>query len=551
MAQHKHVGFRFTVTLLCCFLTSAVATLFPLSADSAVVGDINQDGRIDTSEAIYALQVAAGLYPGVSTSCLLSGKGEWSTSTEYVDCDVVSFDGENYVCNTSHTSPTSVFGDDVATNWDLLSLKGDKGDPGVQGPQGIPGEDGAPGTSEWADDTDIVTTNSRVGISLGTYGPNESLEIGGDGRIFIGDGGGSDRTGLLIDANESGNYVRLNPYNYQLGSNMDLYISSNTGIGTSTPGEKLEITGNLRFSPGGNRQIQLPDGTFSLYIGGDSSVLAPWAVVNRGKNKVLFITEEIERMRIDNVGNVGIGTPTPAAKLEVAGGILIANDNSPCDTSKAGLVRWTGNVFQGCSGSRWITFSESVSDVTTVISVGQEWMDRNLGATRVATSPSDVLAFGDLYQWGRYSDGHESRTSMTLAIQSNYDVPGHAKFITGSSDWRDPHNNDLWQASGINNPCPYGFRLPTDLELDMEKQSWSSPGTDDTIEAHAAPLKFVLGGYRSWEGAIEQEGLEGRYWTSTTGSELSSLAVSMTLTAYAGMGGLSRGTGASVRCIKD
>ena len=75
------------------------AILFPLSASSAIQGDINNDGRIDTSEAIYALQVAAGLYPGVSTSCLLSGKGDWSTSTVYGECDVVSFGGENYVCN--------------------------------------------------------------------------------------------------------------------------------------------------------------------------------------------------------------------------------------------------------------------------------------------------------------------------------------------------------------------------------------------------------------------------------------------------------------------
>ncbi len=35
----------------------------------------------------------------------------------------------------------------------------------------------------------------------------------------------------------------------------------------------------------------------------------------------------------------------------------------------------------------------------TVTSAGQIWMDRNLGASRVATSLYDVLAYGDLYQW--------------------------------------------------------------------------------------------------------------------------------------------------------
>lgn len=131
MAQHNQVEFHFKVTFLFCFLASASAIIFPLSADSAIQGDINNDGRIDTSEAIYALQVASGVYPGVSTSCLLSGKGDWSTNTEYVECDVVFSDGENYVCNTSHTSPATVFGDDI-TNWDLLSLKGDIGSGSIK-----------------------------------------------------------------------------------------------------------------------------------------------------------------------------------------------------------------------------------------------------------------------------------------------------------------------------------------------------------------------------------------------------------------------------------
>jgi len=296
---------------------AAASILSPLTADSAVQGDINGDGKIDTTEAIYALQVSAGLYPGVSTSCLLSGKGDWSSSIAYVECDVVFSSGENYVCNTSHTPSTDYFGDD-AEYWDLLSLKGEKGDTGDIGQQGIPGEDGLPGTNEWSDDTGTVTTSSSVGI--GTTSPNESLEIGGSGRVFIGDGGGSDRSGLLIDANETGNYVRINPYDYQTGSNMDLYISSNTGFGTSTPGEKLEITGNLRFSPGSNRQIQLPDGTKSLYIGGESSVQAPWALVNRARNKVTFVTEDTERVRVDNSGNVGIGTQAPETNLHVSSG---------------------------------------------------------------------------------------------------------------------------------------------------------------------------------------------------------------------------------------
>ena len=48
------------------------AILFPLSASSAIQGDINDDGRIDATEAIFALQVTAGLYPGQCPNLLPS-----------------------------------------------------------------------------------------------------------------------------------------------------------------------------------------------------------------------------------------------------------------------------------------------------------------------------------------------------------------------------------------------------------------------------------------------------------------------------------------------
>ena len=37
----------------------------------------------------------------------------------------------------------------------------------------------------------------------------------------------------------------------------------------------------------------------------------------------------------------------------------------------------------------------------------QTWMDRNLGARRVATAVDDVFSYGNYYQWGRPADGHE------------------------------------------------------------------------------------------------------------------------------------------------
>lgn len=88
---------------------------------------------------------------------------------------------------------------------------------------------------------------------------------------------------------------------------------------------------------------------------------------------------------------------------------------------------------------------------------GKVWMDRNLGASQVATAVDDDDAYGDLYQWGRGADGHEKRDSDTTPTRSDSDTPGHGDFITTSSepyDWRTGQNDDLWQGvSGTNNPC--------------------------------------------------------------------------------------------------
>jgi hypothetical protein len=54
-----------------------------------------------------------------------------------------------------------------------------------------------------------------------------------------------------------------------------------------------------------------------------------------------------------------------------------------------------------------VPFVFTYSTVTTA--TGRIWMDRNLGATRVALSSTDTEAYGDYYQWGRPEDGHQRK----------------------------------------------------------------------------------------------------------------------------------------------
>jgi len=190
-------------------------------------------------------------------------------------------------------------------------------------------------------------------------------------------------------------------------------------------------------------------------------------------------------------------------------------------------------------------------EIPTVKSAGQVWMDRNLGASRVAGSPSDSIAYGWLYQWGRPADGHESRTSPTTGTLSIGNVPGHGNFITMSSspfDWRSSQNDNLWQGvSGVNNPCPAGFRVPTETEWETERDSWSS---NDSAGAFASPLKLVVAGYRyPSSGNIGSAGSYGYYWSSTAGGGNANYLFLSSGSAY--MSGRYRAYGFCVRCLKD
>ncbi len=184
------------------------------------------------------------------------------------------------------------------------------------------------------------------------------------------------------------------------------------------------------------------------------------------------------------------------------------------------------------------------------------WMDRNLGASQVATSSADALSYGDLFQWGRADDGHQLRTSAVSAGPVTSALPGN-NYISNSSspqNWYNgtsPGPEDFWQGvSGINNPCPSGFRLPTATELNHEMGGFS---TQNAAGAFASPLKLPVAGYRNYDGSAPADaGSRAYYWSSTVygSQQWSNLLVFGS--GYANMDNFNqRAYGHSVRCIKD
>jgi uncharacterized protein (TIGR02145 family) len=129
-------------------------------------------------------------------------------------------------------------------------------------------------------------------------------------------------------------------------------------------------------------------------------------------------------------------------------------------------------------------------------------------------------------------------------------TPGHSDFITNNAspyDWRNPQNDNLWQGvSGTNNPCPSGYRLPTEAEWEAEKGSWSS---QNAAGAFASPLKLPVAGFRyNSDGSLGNVGSLGNYWSSSIAGTYSRR---LYFSSLAGMSSNIRAYGFSVRCIKD
>ena len=195
---------------------------------------------------------------------------------------------------------------------------------------------------------------------------------------------------------------------------------------------------------------------------------------------------------------------------------------------------------------------------------GKVWLDRNLGATQVCTAFDDTDCYGDLYQWGRNDDGHESRTSVTTTTQATSISPAHANFILIGSetvwDWVDAttsaeNRKSAWADNGVNDICPPGYSVPTKAELQADTVNATTKKIINTSTAFESFLKLPAAGIRgAGDGIILAADTKGNYWTrnyktTTTHArrESSSLGIVENTVIF---NSLNPSAGMSVRCIK-
>ena len=95
-----------------------------------------------------------------------------------------------------------------------------------------------------------------------------------------------------------------------LSEKMRIDSAGNVGIGTSSPGEFLHI-----YKPSGDVAFRIQSSFGNCYVVNRAS--GAMDLLNAMNGAMTFSTNNTERMRIDSSGNVGIGTSSPGARLDV------------------------------------------------------------------------------------------------------------------------------------------------------------------------------------------------------------------------------------------
>jgi len=185
------------------------------------------------------------------------------------------------------------------------------------------------------------------------------MQLGADGSLGIGTQSPSSRLHV------NGGSIRLAATTDQTPFQLYSYSNSDSLWLTSGNAGKSEIHLSPGYAVDYDRSIALQ------YIPGTTGAVS--GILNIGqmaKNNAAFThgatalyTNGAERLRINSVGNVGIGTATPAYKLDVAG---------PIRSSSGGFVFPDGTVqtTAGGGGSQWTTSGANIYYTTGSVGIG-------------------------------------------------------------------------------------------------------------------------------------------------------------------------------------
>jgi hypothetical protein len=311
----------------------------------------------------------------------------------------------------------------------------------------------------------LIGTTTDNGIKLQVAGGatfSGGANFGSDvftyanGGIFF-NGGGSYGSGIF---QQSGGSLAL-----QTGTTPRLTISS-TGAATFSSSEALSAKFNSADANGGYIVFER-SGTPISYIGSAYHLVAPAGSnndlsISNGVGNLVFVTggSFLERMRITNGGNVGIGTTSPAMKLQIGDGTGTGNQflrmfSSACDmyigqhnslfslgtiqtivTDSTytnpfviGTLNGSAPLVFGTNGTERMRILGSISGTSSVLigSTSSNWDTTNRGTLEISGSGTSLLGL----KVGSTPKAYFYTTGTDTYI--NNEVNGGALFCTAFS----------------------------------------------------------------------------------------------------------------------
>ena len=196
--------------------------------------------------------------------------------------------------------------------------------------------------------------------------------------------------------------------NGSISASSSAIIHGSVGIGTSTPNTKLHVEGLITlgryqgivskdnetdtFIAGGNNYNQGGEIYLSGPLNADGGIIT-FATGTSGTNGA-----NIEAMRINKYGNIGVGTNNPTAKLHVYGGDILMQR-----TTNDGAVTFgaADTYIYGNTNTNYITLGtnnlERVRvDVNGKVGIGTSSPGYNLDVTGTVRATGDIYAQGDI-----------------------------------------------------------------------------------------------------------------------------------------------------------
>ena len=282
------------------------------------------------------------------------------------------------------------------------------------------------GTNYWTlSGTGLYPTSTAYQVGVGTTEPHYPLEVYGAsnklGIIYSYSALAGDSTGGELYAGSNGDLHINAKRTTTLVENRNILLSEaggNVGIGTSTPGSPLSVVGVIYSSTGG---FKFPDGTTqttaatggsgtnyftlsgtSLYptstayelAVGTASVDTNYAITTAAggikaestSQPAGYFNSSSGYGLLVNAGNVGIGTTTPSAKLEVVDDISIKGSSPTIvfdDTDSAGSV----TIRDGATG--YLDILPGSTAYGFLVHRGTNWggfnVDNSTGDTKLST----------------------------------------------------------------------------------------------------------------------------------------------------------------------